>query len=1163
MKPFFTLSFLFLFICGKSQVTIALQDFEASPASPTMTFITSDVSTVGAASGICAGQSGAAASNAPSGVNLFASGTQGYRVQGSSSGLISRALTFDNVNTSSYNNIKLSFRIAGMSLGSNANGIDGTTNAGGVLPGTASMDVAVVEISPDGGTTWYLQGAVNVTAANANVRWSFGAAGSGTKTYAPDNAYATFTTTGTGTITAGSGAITKAEITNLPSVPNLKVRITLQLLGSANESWIIDDVLLTGNFVSTNSNFSDIIYNTAFAAPGNIDYKNYQATDITSTNSVEVAQFTIQDGGGTADADALGTIINTLSFLLSNSSNINKVALYDGGTEIAETTAGAIVNFVGITGLSAPDDGSKTFSLRVTYNNTVTDNQQYQFTVNSVAVNASGSGFAAANAGGASSSIVLDNNRIEVIADRLAFVQNTTSPTNPNVAMTPAPTISANDINNNRDVDYTASIDITSSGTLQTSPLSAPAVNGAVGFNNIIHTATGTNFTLTATSGTLINTTSTAFDIAIATSATDYFRSKQNGNWNTASTWESSINGTSWISATLVPDFNANIIEIAHTVTINTPVNANQMIIKNNGTLINALSTGTFTLNSTSSNFGYTLDIENGGVYQVINTQNFTSHITFQSGASIFVRTGGIIRMGNGGAVGGNANGYLTSFNINWQTGAIFDWNSTNTPGATNVIYFPDAPTTNSNPILRFSTSPSSNMGGNTPLTVNGTLEANVPITYDQIGDKIFRGGIINNAPVTFTLGATGKVVIGSIPSWCIASAQLGGTGIINVTGGEMIIGGACQFSVLLLNNKIINGTVNLANFAIIDLQSFTLTVNAVTGGFADQSTGTYRFFNTESGGALKINNVGTTPVVYPVGAYSSPIIYSPVTITNTGTADNFSVSYNRALPSCLSSLATNSVIGSWIINEDVTGGSNTTLSIDYSTSTTGSGFMASAAKIAHCNGSAIDYTNGSVTGTVATGSGFTGFSPFGISSDILLPVKLESFTASQANTKTNLNWRVSGSSNILNYEIEKSSDGISFTKIGTVASQQNNNYSFVDNDYKAGTFYYRLKINETNGSFYLSPIQKIKINGKGLSINNIYPTPAKDNITFEINSSSGGLTVIEIVDFNGKIVLQNSFKATTGNNVKLLNTSKLQAGMYLIRVKNDTDMITEKIIKQ
>jgi Secretion system C-terminal sorting domain len=242
------------------------------------------------------------------------------------------------------------------------------------------------------------------------------------------------------------------------------------------------------------------------------------------------------------------------------------------------------------------------------------------------------------------------------------------------------------------------------------------------------------------------------------------------------------------------------------------------------------------------------------------------------------------------------------------------------------------------------------------------------------------------------------------------------------------------------------------------------------------------------------------------------------------------------------------------LVEEFVSGVWGTVISLSFSGGTLSNSATTYGPYTLSVNTTQVRLTYTKVTGNI-------GIDDIGISG--ALPVKLESFTASQTNTKTTLNWTIGAATNILNYEIEKSNDGINFNKIGTVASQQTDNYSFVDNDYKIGTFYYRLKINETNGSFYYSTVQKVRSNGKGLSINNIYPTPTKDNLTIEINSSSTSITTIELVDLNGKIVLTNNFKATIGSNLKSLSTAKLQAGMYIVRVKDDTDMITEKIIKQ
>ncbi|MFN3315819.1 MAG: hypothetical protein ACK40K_03340, partial [Raineya sp.] len=86
---------------------------------------------------------------------------------------------------------------------------------------------------------------------------------------------------------------------------------------------------------------SDIIVNPTFVYPTNIPYINYQATDITpaniGTSSIEIAQFTIRDGGASApDADALPTILNNLNFSIATCGAIRRIAIYDGTTEIQE-----------------------------------------------------------------------------------------------------------------------------------------------------------------------------------------------------------------------------------------------------------------------------------------------------------------------------------------------------------------------------------------------------------------------------------------------------------------------------------------------------------------------------------------------------------------------------------------------------------------------------------------------------------------------------------------------------------------------------------------------------------------------------------------------------------------------------------------------------------
>ena len=257
-----------------------------------------------------------------------------------------------------------------------------------------------------------------------------------------------------------------------------------------------------------NSTDSDIIRASGFTEPENIAYGSYQATDITSGNSIEVARFTIRDGGAAADADATATTLDAITFAVANSAGLRRVAIYDGSTEIAELAAGATLTFSGLSGLVAADGGTKDLSLRATFNASVTDNEQFSFTVSSASANSGGSTFAAANAGGAASSTTGDRNRIEVAATKLVF---TSTPSSADVAQNFSVSVAARDALENLDLDSTASVTITKasgSGTLSGGG-AQNLVAGAVTFSTLQLDASGAHTLQASASGLTAATSGT------------------------------------------------------------------------------------------------------------------------------------------------------------------------------------------------------------------------------------------------------------------------------------------------------------------------------------------------------------------------------------------------------------------------------------------------------------------------------------------------------------------------------------------------------------------------------------------------------------------------------------------------------------------------------
>lgn len=223
------------------EIIIARQNFEMVPASPVMNYTLTHFGTIapGPNTGFSSGNSGS--NSFPKANNLYSEGARGYRIQGGDplsetpSGVV---FTFDEVDTSIYDHINLSFKVAGFSLGSTGNGMDDldASNTSTTIHGD-KLDYVLVEVSPDGGATWYPQ--AKVVSGEMNLAWSFGSAGTatGTRAYAADDHLTYFSSTAKNRYSAIS-------ITGLPAVAKLKLRISAQD-NALNESWILDDVRIT------------------------------------------------------------------------------------------------------------------------------------------------------------------------------------------------------------------------------------------------------------------------------------------------------------------------------------------------------------------------------------------------------------------------------------------------------------------------------------------------------------------------------------------------------------------------------------------------------------------------------------------------------------------------------------------------------------------------------------------------------------------------------------------------------------------------------------------------------------------------------------------------------------------------------------------------------
>ncbi len=197
-------------------------------------------------------------------------------------------------------------------------------------------------------------------------------------------------------------------------------------------------------------------------------------------------------------------------------------------------------------------------------------------------------------------------------------------------------------------------------------------------------------------------------------------------------------------------------------------------------------------------------------------------------------------------------------------------------------------------------------------------------------------------------------------------------------------------------------------------------------------------------------------------------------------------------------------------------------------------------------------FTNGGLS-CVGTPRTFT----ITVTPSYILPLKLVSFTANvKANNAVDMNWSVTDQTNILQYEVERSSNGIKFEKIGSVLalSALNNTYQLSDAQPTLGRNYYRLKIKEDNGTFVYSSIVLANV-GKAGSIA-LYPVPVNSTLTIVSNQQELLNTAVQIINSSGALIKSILLK----NQIQEVDLSAIRAGIYFIKL---ADGSTHKVIKQ
>lgn len=156
------------------------------------------------------------------------------------------------------------------------------------------------------------------------------------------------------------------------------------------------------------------------------------------------------------------------------------------------------------------------------------------------------------------------------------------------------------------------------------------------------------------------------------------------------------------------------------------------------------------------------------------------------------------------------------------------------------------------------------------------------------------------------------------------------------------------------------------------------------------------------------------------------------------------------------------------------------------------------------------------------------------------LPVTLSSFNVTQGNSQAvNIKWQTAQEVNTARFELEASDNGNIWKNVTSIAAKGNStvtqSYAYTDMaaTVSSGTYYYRLKIVDKDGTVNYSTIKSIQIKGAAVVIVPATSVPAKthSNIAFKLQSNGSKSFSILVSDNIGRMLYKKELAVNSGTN--------------------------------
>ena len=192
-------------------------------------------------------------------------------------------------------------------------------------------------------------------------------------------------------------------------------------------------------------------------------------------------------------------------------------------------------------------------------------------------------------------------------------------------------------------------------------------------------------------------------------------------------------------------------------------------------------------------------------------------------------------------------------------------------------------------------------------------------------------------------------------------------------------------------------------------------------------------------------------------------------------------------------------------------------------------------------------------------------FYTYGVCQSVF-PVSYVDFNVIRLNDNAVLNWQTATEINTSSFQIQRSTDGVHFTVVGSVKASGNSShqaYTFTDVNallLNISKLYYRLAERDYNGSISYSKTVVLDIAAGKLFVH-VSPNPVTGSINIYAASTMGAAQII-VTDMRGKVAYSGKQNIVAGNKISI-NASGFAKGIYIVTIQSTSQNEQLKIVKE